>query len=394
MVKWNERIEEMYSEMVQWRRYLHQYPELSFHEENTSKWVYDKLCSWGIEARRSKTGYSVIATIYGALNGPTVALRADLDALPIQDEKEVSYASKVDGVMHACGHDAHTSTLLGLAYVFQQHREHLAGNIRLIFQHAEEICPGGALTVIEEGGLEGVDVIYGVHLWSLIPFGQMTSKPGPFMASADEFEIDILGKGGHGGFPHETVDSIVVASHLVVQLQTIVSRMINPGEPSVVSIGSIQGGSSYNVIADRCSIRGTARTFNEQTRQSIHDAIKRMTEQLVRSFGAEADVRYRFGYPPVVNDPVETERFYRVGKNLVGEQNMIAPPLIMAAEDFAYYLQKVPGCFVFVGAGNESVGAIHPHHHSRFDIDERAMIKAAQLLCTLAMDYMQRKPLL
>ena len=377
-----------YEEMVAWRRYLHQNPELSFHEYRTAEFVANHLQSWDIEVRKNVGGNGIVGLLRGSSEGPTVALRADMDALPIQDEKNCAYSSLTKGVMHACGHDAHTSTLLGIAKVASQHRSQLKGNLVFLFQHAEEITPGGADSMIQDGALEGVDAVFGVHLWTPFPVGHVYSKAGPLMAAPDEFTIHIQGKGGHGGLPHQTIDSIYVASQLVVNLQSIVSRQIDPIEPCVVSVGSFHGGSSFNVIAETSVLNGTVRTFNAELRQDVKERLERIVHATCEMYQASYKINYKLGYPTVVNDGKEAERFFKVSTELFGAEAVHESPLIMAGEDFSYYLNRRPGCFMFVGAGNVEAGIIHPHHHPKFDIDEKSMLNAANLLLGMALDYM------
>ncbi|WP_411343090.1 M20 metallopeptidase family protein [Paenibacillus sp. WLX1005] len=381
---WEERL----TEMVEWRRHLHRHPELSFHEYETMAFIADKLRSFGVETKEQVGDTGVLGVIRGTQPGKVVALRADMDALPIQDEKDCEYASTVQGVMHACGHDGHTSGLLEVARYFSQRREQLKGEIRFIFQPGEEVCPGGALKMIEAGVLDGVDVIYGVHLWTPIPYGQLASAPGPVMASTDEFFIDVIGKGGHGGMPHDTVDSLLVGAQLVVQLQSIVSRNVNPLHPAVLTVGTFNSGTAQNVIAEQSRITGTVRAFDEQTRMLIKRRIHEVAEQLCALNGAESKVEYLMGYPTLVNHEGATERFFRVARSIFAEEQVVQTPPMMPAEDFAYYVQQVPGCFIFVGAGNPETGAVYPHHHARFDIDERAMVNAAQILISLTEDVL------
>lgn len=383
----NELIEQGFPEAVRWRRMFHMKPELSYTEAETSRFIADRLQEWGLEVRTGVGGHGVTGLLRGGKPGPTVALRADMDALPIQDEKQCEYASQVAGIMHACGHDGHISALLLAARSFAALREELPGSVLFLFQPAEEQSPGGALPMIEAGALDGVDAIYGVHLWTPFPAGTVASAAGALMASADEFVIEIAGRGGHGGLPHEAVDSIVAASHLVVNLQTIVSRNINPAEPAVVSIGSIHAGQAFNVIAERCVLNGTARSFNEQVREEIQQRIGQMAEQTCALFGAKAKIDYIWGYPPVVNPEAEANRFFKVAEREFGESRVMKSPLIMAGEDFAYYLKKIPGCFMFVGAGAEQ-NAVYPHHHPKFDIDERAICQSAILLSQMALDFL------
>jgi len=379
-------LEKLYRAMVERRRHLHRHPELSFKEKETSAYVAGILQELGIEVSEIDGGYGLVGRLRGALPGKTIALRADMDALPIQDEKECEYASQVPGVMHACGHDGHTSILLGVAEYYSKRQQELRGEIRFLFQPAEEICPGGAVGMIEAGVLEGVDVIYGVHLWTPLPLGTAASAAGPLMASVDDFFIDIQGRGGHGGMPHKAVDSVVAGSALVMQLQSIVSRSVDPLQPAVVTIGSIQGGTVQNVIADRCRLSGTARCFDESTRQVIRERIYALVEGISQSYGAEAQIHYITGYPSLVNDEEEFGRFNRAVLRVPGLKGETSAQ-IMPAEDFAYYLRQVPGCFVLVGAGNEEKGIIYPHHHPRFDIDEEAMLHAAALMVSMAETY-------
>ena len=377
----------LYPEMVKWRRYLHQHPELSFHEKETSAWIADKLRAFGCEIQTGVGGYGIIATIKGSLPGPLIALRADIDALPIQDEKECDYASKMQGVMHACGHDGHTATLLAIAKFYYEHRERLSGQRRLIFQPAEEVTPGGAIEMIRAGALDGVDVVYGVHLWTPLPYGSASSKPGAFMSAADEFIIDIEGKGGHGGLPHNAVDSIIVGSALVQGLQSIVSRNVNPLHPAVLTIGSFQAGTTNNIIAEKCQLKGTVRSFDETTRFMIHDRLETFIRHTCGMYGADHSYHMRIGYPPVVNDDKEAARFFSVAPAIFGEEGTREAEAITVAEDFSYYLLEKPGCFMFVGAGNPDCGAVYSHHHPRFDFDERAMKHSAVLLIGMAEHY-------
>ncbi|CAM4295762.1 M20 family metallopeptidase [Saccharibacillus endophyticus] len=380
----NETVERGFADMVEWRRHLHQYPELSYKERETAAFVAEKLESFGIEVRTGLGGHGLIGTVQGSRPGRVIALRADMDALPINEESGAEYASRREGVMHACGHDGHTAALLAVARYFADRRDSLQGEIRLLFQASEEVCPGGAKPMIENGALEGVDAVYGVHLWTPIPVGTVASATGAMMASTDEFFIDITGRGGHGGMPHETVDSIVAASALVVQLQTVVSRSVDPLRPAVLSIGTISGGTAQNVVAEKTRITGTVRTFDENTRALIRQRIEAISNHVAEVYGATAQVEYLVGYPALVNHAKEAERFFRVAPSaLPGFKIETATPL-MPAEDFAYYLQERPGCFMLVGAGNSEKGFVYPHHHPRFDFDERAMTASASLLIAMA----------
>jgi amidohydrolase len=374
----------LFDEMVKWRRHLHQYPELSFHEYETSRMIADLLVKWGLEVRRI-AGTGIVARLNGKLPGRTIALRADIDALSIQDAKSCSYRSTVPGVMHACGHDGHTAQLLAVARYYSLHLDETAGNRVFLFQPGEEILPGGAIRMIEEGALEGVDAIYGVHLWSQLPYGTAATRPGAFMATPDEFEVEIIGSGGHGGLPHQSKDALVTGSSLVMALQTIVARSVNPLDTAVVSVGKIAAGSANNIIAENCRLSGTIRTFNLEVRDVVRKRLEEIVKHTCEMYGCEYTLQYVEGYPPVVNDEKEARRVLRTISALLPESPSEPCERIMAGEDFSYYLEQKPGCFFFVGAG-DAEGTSAPHHHPRFDIEEKAMLHAARLLIAVADD--------
>ncbi|MGJ7919424.1 M20 family metallopeptidase [Neobacillus sp. LXY-4] len=378
------QLQQNYQDMVSIRRYLHQHPELSFQEVNTARYIksyYEKL---GISVTGNVGGNGVVAKIIGSKPGKTVALRADFDALPIQDEKDVPYKSLVPGVMHACGHDAHTATLLILAKVLNEMRNELNGTIVLIHQHAEEYAPGGAKSMIEAGCLDGVDAIFGTHLWATLPTGTIHTKVGPIMAAADRFEITINGRGGHGAHPHTTKDAIVTASQLVVNLQQIVSRKVNPLESAVVSIGSFIADNAFNVIADKAKLIGTVRTFNEEIRSLIEEEIEKIVKGTCLTNDCTYEHVFTRGYPAVVNHREETQFLMSCASAAPGVEEVLDTPPQMAGEDFAYYLQHVKGTFFFTGAGSKDA---YPHHHPKFDIDEKAMLIAANTLGTAVLLY-------
>ncbi|CAJ1001602.1 MULTISPECIES: amidohydrolase [Bacillales] len=389
--KLKELLREIEPQMVAWRRHLHQYPELSFQEEKTPAMIADILRQLEFdEVRTGVGGRGVVGVLRGGQPGATVALRADFDALPIQDEKEVEYKSKVPGVMHACGHDAHTSGLLGLATVLSRHRGEIPGTIVFLFQHAEEENPGGAIQMVEDGALQGVDAIFGAHLWSMCPVGTVWVNAGPVMANCDDFIIEIQGKGGHGAIPQETVDAIVIGSQIVGALQTIVSRNISPLESVVVTVGTFHAGDNYNVIADRCRLTGTVRSFLPHVRDKAEQRLIEIAKGTAALMGGSAEVTYMRGYPAVINSEAETEIARQAAAAAVGWDNVERMEPMMGAEDFAYYLQHVPGSFLFVGAGNPQKGAEYPHHHPRFDIDESAMLIAAEVLGRAALDFLDK----
>ena len=382
-----KELDKHYKDMIEIRRYLHQHPELSFKEYKTAEYIADFYRNLGVQVRTNVGGNGVVAKIIGSKPGPTVALRADFDALPIQDEKDVPYKSTVPGVMHACGHDGHTATLLVLAKVLFQLRQELEGSIVLIHQHAEEYAPGGAIAMIEDGCLEGVDVIFGTHLWATEPTGTIQYRVGPFMAAADRFEISIQGSGGHGAQPHKTKDAIVTASQLVVNLQQIVSRKVNPIQSAVVSVGSFVAQNAFNVIADTAELIGTARTFDDSVREQIEQEIERITKGTCLTADTSYTYKYYRGYPAVVNHQEETEFLAEIAKTIPGVNNVEESELQMGGEDFSYYLQHVKGTFFFTGAKPENQEIIYPHHHPRFDINENALLIAAKTLGSAAISY-------
>ncbi|MBH8597152.1 M20 family metallopeptidase [Thermoactinomyces sp. CICC 10523] len=388
MERIKERIAEIYPRMVEWRRDFHRNPELSFKEKETAQKVASILKSLGLEVRTGIGGHGLVGLLRGKGPGRTVALRSDMDALPIQDEKDCSYRSQVPGVMHACGHDGHMATLLGAAAVLIELREQWDGSILFLFQHAEELLPGGAVSMIDAGVLDGVDAIFGVHLWTPLPCGVIGIRSGELMASADSFEVEIIGKGGHGGLPHEAVDSVVIASHVIVQLQTIISRCLNPLDSGVITVGQIEAGNAFNVIAERCRFWGTVRAFKQETREAIVARMEEVIQGVCRMFGADYRFDYTWGYPPVVNEPAATDILAESAKAIVGEQGVWQIDPVMAGEDFAYYLKQRPGAFCFVGAGNTERNITAPHHHPLFDFDEEAMKIGAELWVRTAMRFL------
>lgn len=380
-------LDERYEEMVRLRRHFHQHPELSFQEVETPKCIAAYHRELGHEVRTNVGGRGVVAILKGAKPGKTIALRADFDALPIQEERDVPYRSKVPGVMHACGHDGHTAQLLGLASALNQMKEDLHGTIVFIHQHAEEVPPGGAIAMIEDGCLEGVDAIFGAHLWAADPYGAVATKPGPLMAAADRFDIEIQGKGGHGANPHTAKDSIVIASQLVLNLQQIVSRRVNPQDPAVVTVASFDAVNGFNIIADRAKLSGTVRTFNEKTRAFIENEIERITKGTCVAGDAAYAYRYTQGYPTLINDEAMAQYVMECAKQVPEVSKVQLAEPHMGAEDFAYYLQHVPGAFFFVGAADPDWDIVYPHHHPKFSIYEKAMLLSAKVLGAAVLSY-------
>lgn len=374
-----EKLQANYENMVEIRRHLHMYPELSFNEVNTPKLIAEKLRSFGIEVKENVGGNGVVGRLEGAYDGPTIAFRADFDALPIQDEKEVPYKSKVDGVSHACGHDIHTAALLGLAKSLADNRDTLHGNIVFIHQFAEEVVPGGAKAMVEAGCLEGVDYVYGSHVSSWSELGTVLFCEGYAMAAADFFELTIQGKGGHGASPHETIDPIVAAAQFVFGVQPIVSRNTDPIESAVITIGKIESGTVGNVIPDKAHLTGTVRTFNPAIRDMVEQKLNNLCKAIEIQYGAKLEFNYTRGYDAVYNHPAETAMLREaVSINLPDLQVLNAPPR-MGAEDFTYYLQEKPGTFFFTGGGNKEIEAVYPHHHPKFDVDEQSMLNIADV---------------
>lgn len=371
-------IDENYEEMISIRRYLHQNPELSNQEYKTAKYIADFYTDLGIPYETNVGGNGVVATLKGGKPGKTVALRADFDALPIQDEKDVPYKSQVPGVMHACGHDAHTASLLVLAKVINEFQADLPGTIVFVHQHAEETPPGGAKPITETGILDNIDAIYGNHFWSLTDVGKVETRAGGFMAGADAFNIQIKGAGGHGAYPHQTKDSIVIGANLVTQLQTIISRKLDPIQTAVLTVGQFTSGTAFNIIADQAELIGTVRYFDLDVQTQIIKEIQQLVDGIEKINNIEINFDYQKGHPPVVNHDLETKNVLTATKHIPEVNEACESLPQMAAEDFSYYLQHKPGAFFFTGAKKDD--NVYPHHHPMFDIDEQALPIAAKVL--------------
>lgn len=384
-------LEKNYQEVVEWRRYLHQHPELSFQEVKTAQYIKEKLIQFGIEVKTNIGGNGLVGFLKGKEPGPTIALRADFDALPMQDEKKVPYHSLTPGAMHACGHDGHTAALLGVAKVLSTYRNQLNGNVLFIFQHAEETPPGGAKFMVEENVLDGVDYVFGAHLDSQIPLGKVAVGEGYRMAAVDKFKIVIEGKGGHGARPHHTVDSIVIGSEVVSALQKVVSRRVDPLQPAVVTIGVFQAGSAFNVIADKATLEGTVRTFDEEVRMQVKNDIHTIVKGITEAFGASYHIDYLHGYPALCNHQQETETVKNLLSAIFTEENMVTFQPSMGAEDFAYFLKEKPGTYFKIGAQNEQERTHYPHHHPKFDFDERALLNLEKAFAKIVIGYMESK---
>ncbi|MCU0617126.1 MAG: M20 family metallopeptidase [Gemmatimonadaceae bacterium] len=365
--------ESLAPQVIAWRRHLHRHPELSFEEHATAQYVYDVLVALpGLELSRP-TATSVVARLRGALPGRTIAVRADMDALPIHEENDTPYRSTKPGVMHACGHDGHTSILLGLATVLAAARDRLHGEVRFIFQHAEELSPGGADALVDAGVMDGVDDVIGLHLWSSMPVGHIGLVAGPAMAAPDTFQCTITGRGGHAALPHDTIDPIAIGAQVVSALQQIVSRQVDPLEPAVLSVTQFIAGTAFNVIPNSAYLSGTVRTFDATLRRQIPERMDRLIRGICDGFGATCEFTYELGYRPVVNDAALTARLADLVSRTFGEHVLTPLRPVMGGEDFSAYQQRAPGVFAFVGAGNVARGITAAHHHPRFDIDEASL---------------------
>jgi amidohydrolase len=368
--------------LIRTRRDLHRHPELAFQERRTAGIVAERLRAAGYEVRTGVAETGVVGTLRGeAGSGPTLLLRADMDALPIVEETTHGFASTVAGQMHACGHDAHTAIGLAVAERLAARRDRWGGTVKYVFQPAEE-GGQGALRMIEQGVLEGVDRALGLHVWMGLPSGVVGVTPGPFMASAGEFELTVRGKGGHGAMPEQTVDAVMIGSQIVVALQSIVSRTVSPLEPAVVTVGAFHAGTAQNVIAETATLIGTVRAFDVDACQELPRRIQRIATALCEAMGATCEFHYRQDTPPTINDAAMADLVRSAAEEVVGAERVRfgAEVRTMAAEDFGEFLLRVPGCYFFVGAMNEAKGAVHPHHNPRFDICEDCMPVAVEVL--------------
>jgi amidohydrolase len=381
-------MDEIRPKVVEWRRYLHQHPELSFQEKETSQFIFDTLKSMGgIELDRP-TETSVIGTIIGAKSGKTLAIRADMDALPIDEKNEFSFKSVNPGVMHACGHDGHTSMLLGTAFILSKLKDHLSGNIRLIFQHAEELFPGGAEELVNKGVMDDVDWVIGAHLWSPLAIGKIGIIYGPMMAAPDTFYITIKGKGGHAAIPQDTVDSIAIGAQVVTNLQHVVSRFNNPLEPLVLSVAKFVGGTTHNVIPGTVEMMGTVRSFKEELQDKVPQLMERVIKGITDAHGADYEFKYVKGYRPVINTEATTKVMEELVREIYGEEAIDYTQPLMVGEDFSAYQQKAPGTFILVGSGNPEKESTYPHHHERFTVDEDALEKGVTLFTHAAFKFL------
>ncbi|MGZ9850038.1 amidohydrolase [Macrococcus psychrotolerans] len=384
-------VNEYYDELVAIRRHLHMHPELSFQEEKTPEYIAAFLEEQGITVERNVGGRGVVGRLIKDESLPTLAIRADFDALPIQDEKDAPYKSQVPGVMHACGHDAHTAILMITAKILAKNFDKINGNLVFIHQHAEEVDPGGAIQMIADNCLKGVDAIIGQHVSSDLEVGKLGYKYGTATGIPDDFWITINGKGGHAAHPDTTIDPVAATIRLCNDLQYIVSRKTSATTPAVISVTQLQAGDQNNVIPDSAKIAGTIRTFNPTTQRLMIDELKRCLEGLVTTMGITYELKYSKGYPPVVNTINETDLIVNAARKIEDIEELVELKPSLGGEDFSYYLQRVPGSFFYTGTRNENFKADFPHHHPKFDIDETGMLNAVKVFLQATEDFFNKE---
>lgn len=386
-------IDELIPDLVATRRDLHEHPELAFEEVRTSGIVAQRLRALGLEVQTgiAKTGVvGLLRGEAGKTNAKTIAIRADIDALPIQELNEIDYRSQIDGKMHACGHDGHTAIALAVAGILSRRRAELTGNVKFIFQPAEETV-GGAQPMVKEGALKGVDGVIGLHLFSQYKLGRVGVRAGTTFASADRLVLTVKGKGGHAAMPSGAVDPIVIAAYIVTALQTLISRETSPFSPAVITIGTINAGSAFNIIPEQAVLQGTMRSFSEEHREKLLRRIREMTQGIAEAMGGSCEVEVLDGCPPCTNDPAMTEVVRHAAMASVGEHKVDDSEDVMTtgSDDMAYFLDAVPGCYFIVGAENTEKGAGYPHHHPRFNIDEDALPIAVEVLTRAALEFLR-----
>ncbi len=379
--------EALFDDMVAMRRDFHMHPELGFQEHRTAGIVASTLADMGMEVQRGVGQTGVVGLLEGAKPGPVVLLRFDMDALPIQEESDLPYASKNVGVMHACGHDGHTAMGLALARIMTRYREQIAGTLKFVFQPAEEGL-GGAFAMIADGVLENPrpDVAFAMHVWTATPYGKARVRPGPVMASSSVFSLTVQGHGGHGAAPHQAKDPILAAAHIVTALQSIVSRNTDPQDSVVVSIGQFSAGTTFNVIPDKVTLKGTVRSYNEELHRQTYRRILEMAVHMGRAFSCEVHMETLAIVAAVNNAEEPTTAVYQAAIEVLGEENILYERT-MASEDMGYILEEIPGCYFFIGGRNEELGFTYPHHHPKFNFDERALIEGVAVMAHAAARY-------
>lgn len=392
MMDIKQLINENFDSMVEMRRYMHQHPEVSFHEEHTKRWIYSQIKDLGLDIRQDVGGNGIVARLQVNDNFKTVALRADFDALPINDEKDVPYKSKTPGVMHACGHDAHTAMLITIAKILSAHKDELPVNVVFLHQHAEELLPGGAQAMIADGALDDVDYVVGTHVTTKFPVGTIKYNYDTMYANADSFKITVHGLGGHGATPQVTHDPIVASASLIQQIQSIVSRSVSPLDSAVVTIGAYNAGTVFNVIPGKAEIKGTFRTYTKEVREIVAKRLEQICLGISASFNVNADLEVMYGYPSLKNNHDLLDYVMdnvRGDAAFVSDVEEVGPA--MGGEDFSYFAEEKPGCYFYTGVRNSDKKADSPHHHPMFDIDEDGMKSGVETLLKTVLYFDKNK---
>jgi amidohydrolase len=387
-------IDERVPDLVAMRRDLHEHPELAFEEVRTSGIVAQRLRALGLEVQTGVAKTGVVGLLRGEAGGgnaKTIAIRADMDALPVFEQNDIDYRSQVDGKMHACGHDGHTAIALTVADILSKHRSELKGNVKFLFQPAEERI-GGASVMVEEGALQGVDSIIGLHLISSLSLGRVGVRSGPVYASADMLTLTVRGKGGHAASPHTAVDPIVIAAHIITALQTLISRETSPFDPAVITIGKVEAGTAFNIIPETAMLYGTMRAFLPEKRDYLLRRVREVASGIASALGGTCEVKAGDNCPPCINDTAMAELVTLAAQATVGEQHVDTDEEVMTtgSDDMSFFLQSVPGCYFIVGSQNEAKGTDFPHHHPRFNIDEDALPIGVEVLARSAVDFLNR----
>jgi amidohydrolase len=385
---YRSQAESIFEQLVEWRRDFHRHPELGFQEERTSAIIAEALDEYGYSVQRGVGQTGVVGLLEGPASGPTVLMRFDMDALPINELSREAYASTYPGVMHACGHDGHMAIGLGVARLLARQRRDLSGTVKLLFQPAEEGL-GGALAVMADGALDNPrpDVALGLHLWNDIPFGQIRATPGPTMASSSVFTLTVQGRGGHGAAPHRSIDPILAAAHIVAALQSIVSRNVDPLDSAVVTVGEMSAGTTFNVIPEQAVLKGTVRSFDTELHRLVYRRILEMAQNMAAAFRCQASFETVAIVPAVENAAEPTGVVRQAAAAVVGPDNVIEGRT-MGAEDMGFILQEIPGCYFFVGSGNEARNLSYPQHHPSFDFEERALVNGVATMLHAAAHYL------
>lgn len=386
-------IDELVPDMVALRRDLHEHPELAFEEVRTSGIVAQRLRSLGLEVQTGVAKTGVVGLLRGGASkagAKTIAIRADMDALPIHEQNDIDYRSTIDGKMHACGHDGHTSIALAVADILSKRRDELTGNVKFVFQPAEEMI-GGAEPMIKEGAMEGVDGIIGLHLISDYPVGRVGVRAGSIFASADKFVVTIKGKGGHAAMPEASVDPIVIGAYIITALQTLISRETSPFSPAVITIGRMIAGTAFNIIPETAELQGTMRAFSKEHREKLVRRITEVASGVASAMGATCHIEFIDGCPPCVNDAAMTEVVHKAAVEAVGDGKVDDGDVVLTtgSDDMACFLNAVPGCYFIVGANNAAKGADYPHHHPHFNVDEDAMPVGVEVLTRAALEFLK-----